>query len=271
MPATTTYDLGYQLFSIRDEMAVRPVQTLKELRAMGYRHFEIYGFDADRHTLYGMSAQELKVVLDDLGLKVSSGHYTFHEWLDDEAGMLRYTDACIAAAAALDSPYLTWPWMAPEQRNLATYRRLPEVLNRIAERVRAAGMAFTYHNNGFEFADHDGENGYDIILKGTDPELVQLQLDVFWVMHAAKTTPQELVQRHPGRYVMWHLKDMDARTRDYTELGNGALNYLRLLPDPVVSGLEYLYIEQGGNFTESSTESARASAAYYQKYLAELL
>jgi sugar phosphate isomerase/epimerase len=70
---------------------------------------------------------------------------------------------------------------------------------------------------------------------------------------------------------MWHIKDMDVKTRDYTELGNGAINYLNLLPDPEKSGLDYYYIEQGGNFATSSTQSAADSAAYFKKNLQHFL
>ncbi len=272
MPSEAPFSLGYQLFSIRDKMAEQPAITLAALKDIGYGHFEIYGFDPAANKLYGMAPKELNVILKDLGLEVTSGHYGFHEYIDGaEDELWRYTDACIAAATAMDSPYITWPWMAPEQRNLATYERLPDILNKIAERTRAAGIGFTYHNHGFEFVDHDGKTGWEIITAGTDPALVELQLDMYWVMHAATTTPRELVDKHAGRIVMWHIKDMDVLTRDYTELGNGALNYLNLLPDPGASGLRYLYIEQGGNFTKDSLESARVSAAYYQAHLADLL
>jgi sugar phosphate isomerase/epimerase len=66
---------------------------------------------------------------------------------------------------------------------------------------------------------------------------------------------------------MWHIKDMDKVTRGYTELGNGSIDYTKLLPDPDESGLQFYYLEQGGNFAHSSTRSARDSARYFKKYL----
>ena len=144
-------------------------------------------------------------------------------------------------------------------------------LNVIGEQVSKAGLGFAYHNHGFEFEDHNGENGFDIILKETDPALVKLQMDMYWVMHSSKYTPKELIDAQPGRYVMWHIKDMDSVTRDYTELGNGTINYLDILPDSTKSGLEYYYLEQGGNYTANSLQSAADSAEYFkanlQKYL----
>ena len=146
-------------------------------------------------------------------------------------------------------------------------------INIIGEQIKnsGTGLGFAYHNHGFEFEDHNGENGYDIILSDTDPDLVKLQIDMYWVMHSSKLTPKEWIARYPGRFVMWHIKDMDKVTRDYTELGNGSINYLDILPDPVASGLEYYYIEQGGNFTHSAMESAATSAEYFKKNLQKFL
>ncbi|MEL7339866.1 MAG: sugar phosphate isomerase/epimerase, partial [Bacteroidota bacterium] len=221
---------------------------------------------------YGIPATEFKQRLDELDLTVTSGHYGFSDFLArPEDDLKRYVDQCIQGAKALQSPYITWPWLAPEYRNLEGFRRLPDILNGIGEQVSAAGLGFAYHNHGFEFEDHDGQNGYDLIISETDAALVKLQMDLYWVMHSSKETPKEIIARQPGRVVMWHIKDMDKETRDYTELGNGSINYHEILPDPDVSGLEYYYIEQGGNFAVNSLESAATSARYLQAELQQYL
>jgi len=266
------YKLGYQLYSIRDQMALDPIKTLKVLKEMGYEDFEHYGFDDVENTFYGLALQDFKIAIDDMGLSISSGHYNFSPHLNDsDKDLLAFVDKCISAALAIDSKYITWPWLAPELRTLENYRRLVDKLNLIGRQVKAAGLDFAYHNHGFEFEDHDGESGFDIIVSGTDPSLVKLQVDMYWVMHSAQSTPKKLISEQPGRYVMWHIKDMDVLTRDYTELGNGSINYTNVLPDPSRSGLEYFYIEQGGNFTKDSTESARFSAQYFKKHLSSSL
>lgn len=264
--------MGYQLFSIRDEMAKDPITTLKALQAIGYQDFEIYGYDDAQDEYYGMKSQEFSQVLDDLGLTATSGHYGFSDYLEGSADELRrFVDRCIAGATRLDSKYITWPWIAPEQRTLDNFKRMAPMLNAIGEQVSAAGLGFAYHNHGFEFEDHDGENGFDIIVRETDPALVKLQLDMYWVMHSSDQTPKELIAAQPGRYVMWHIKDMHKISRDYTELGNGSINYPELLPDPATSGLEYYYLEQGGNYAVDSMNSARESAAYFKKNLQHYL
>ncbi len=163
--------------------------------------------------------------------------------------------------------YITWPWIAPEQRTIDNFKLMSKKLNLIGEQVEAAGLGFAYHNHGFEFIDHGGENGFDIILKETDPALVKLQMDIYWVMRSSKRSPKELVKDQPGRYVMWHIKDMDKNTRDYTELGNGSIDYTEVLPDPTESGLEFYYLEQGGNYAHSPMRSAADSADYFVKHL----
>lgn len=266
------YKLGYQLYSIRDEMAKDPIATLEALKGMGYQDFEAYGYDTESDTFYGHKSKEFKKILDDRGLTMTSGHYQFAPLLkksDDE--MKRFVDQCIIGADNVNSKYITWPWIAPEQRKLENYKLMAGKLNIIGEQVTQAGLKFAYHNHGFEFEDHDGENGFDIITRGTDPELVKIELDMYWVKHSAKRSPKDLVREMPGRIVMWHIKDMDKVSRDYTELGNGSIDYVEELPDPDESGLEFYYIEQGGNYATSSMQSASDSAEYFKKDLQHLL
>jgi sugar phosphate isomerase/epimerase len=210
--------------------------------------------------------------LDDLDITASSGHYGFSKILDQPMDDLkRFVAQCISGARALDMKYITWPWLAPEQRTLDNYKLMSQQLNIIGEQVTASGLGFAYHNHGFEFEDHNGETGFDIILRETDPNLVKLEMDMYWVMHSSKLTPKELVSNQPGRYVMWHIKDMDKVTRDYTELGNGSIDYAEVLPDPNTSGLEFYYLEQGGNYATSPMKSVADSAAYFKKHLQQYL
>ncbi|MCB0855378.1 MAG: TIM barrel protein, partial [Bacteroidetes bacterium] len=173
--------MGLQLFSINEDMNKDPLGTLKAVKAMGYEDFEIYGFDGAKKTYYGIDAAEFKKTLDDMGLSVSSGHYGFSDFLlpSDDDALWRYVDQCIEGAKSLDSPYITWPWLDPSLRNLDGFKLMSEKLNLIGEQITKAGLGFAYHNHGFEFDDHDGQNGYEIILAETDPELVKLQMDMY--------------------------------------------------------------------------------------------
>lgn len=268
----TVFKIGYQLYSIRDRMEVAPIETLKLLIDLGYQDFEHFGFEEASNSFYGIQAIEFKKIIDDMGITITSGHYPFAPLLNaPEQELMSYVDQCIEGAKTIDSKFITWPWMAPEQRTLDNFKILSEKLNKIGERVYNAGLGFAYHNHGFEFEEISGQSGYEIILSETDPSVVKLQMDMYWVLRASKYTPSELIKMQPGRYVMWHIKDMDKNTQDYTELGNGSIDYKTILSDIDTTGLQYFYIEQGGNFTKNSLQSATDSITYYKKQLQKLL
>ncbi|WP_299162415.1 sugar phosphate isomerase/epimerase [uncultured Eudoraea sp.] len=266
------YKMGLQLFTIRDAMEKDSLGSLKQVRSLGYEDLEIFGYDGDTGKYYGFKATEFKKVLDDHDLTTSSGHYNLPAYFDKpEADLMRYVDQCIEGAHILDQDFITWPWLDPKFRTMENYKILAGKLNLIGERVNKSGLGFAYHNHDFEFLDHHGENGYDLILKETDPALVKLQLDLYWVMHSSKLSPAELINKQPERFVMWHIKDMDKITRDYTELGSGSIDYISMLPGLPLSGLQYYYIEQGSNFAVNSMQSIEDSAVYFKKHLKKFL
>ncbi|MDN4502899.1 TIM barrel protein [Alteromonadaceae bacterium BrNp21-10] len=266
--SNSKFKMGYQLYSVNDEMKKDPILVLKALKAIGYEDLEIFGFNSAQNSIYGYKPSQFKSILNDLGMTASSGHYGFSSYLHKSSDeLLHFVDQCIAAAHDMGSRYITWPWIAPPQRTIDNFKHMAKLLNIIGERVNAAGLGFAYHNHGFEFEDHNGQNGFDIILNETDPALVKLQMDMYWVMRSSTMTPKQLIAQQPGRYVMWHIKDMDAVTEDYAELGQGVIDYTKLLPDPIQSGLEFYFLEQGGNFANNSIQSAATSAKYFKQYL----
>lgn len=265
--ATPRYRMGLQLYTVREPMAKDAAGTLKQAAALGYRNFETYGFEPDAVKYYQMPARDLRKVLDDLGLATTTGHYDLHLYLaKPAAAMTAYVDRCIEGALALGQKYITWAWLDPQSRDLDSFRLVAERLNLIGARAAKAGLAVAYHNHDFEFIPHGGEIGYDIIMRETDPRLVKLQLDLFWVAHSSARTPHELFQLQPGRFVMWHIKDMD-KSRRYTELGNGVIDFTRILPHAPLAGLEEYFVEQGDNFAESPMKSIEVSARYVRKFL----
>lgn len=268
----TKYKMGLQLFTVRDAMAGDPVGTIKKVASIGYEDLETYGFNAEQRSYYGLKAADFKKLITDHNLTTTSGHYDLFLYLnkpDDD--LKRYVGHCIEGALLLGQRYITWPWLDPESRSIEKFKILVTKLNLIGKQVTTAGLGFAYHNHDFEFADHHGENGYDLIMRETDPSLVKLQIDLYWAMRASKRSPGELFSKQPGRFVMWHIKDMDKVTRDYTELGNGSIDYTVILPDASRAGLQYYYLEQGGNFARNSTQSITDSAAYFRKNLERFL
>ncbi|PZX58238.1 sugar phosphate isomerase/epimerase [Algoriphagus ratkowskyi] len=270
-PKVNSYKMGLQLFTIRAPMAQDPKLSLKTIAGFGYQDTETYGYDGEKQAFYGMPATDFKKVLEDNSLISTSGHYDFIKYFNGSTEeLLRYTDQSIEGAHALGQKYITWPWLDPESRSIEKFKILTDKLNEIGERVNKAGLGFAYHNHNFEFIEQNGEIGYDIILQNTDPELVKLQIDLYWVAHSSPYTAHELFMKAPGRFVMWHIKDMDKVNRDYTEMGNGSIDYTKILPDASLSGMEFYYIEQGGNFAQDPIQSVKDSAEYFKKNLTNL-
>lgn len=264
--------MGLQLYTVRDAMERDVFGTLKALKAMGYSNFETYGYDTVHQTYYGLSPEEFKAMLEALDLSTNSGHYGFadHLWSTKDE-LLAYTDSCIEGASRLGDEFIVWPIVREEDRNPEGFKQLVEQLSIIGERASTAGMGFAYHNFGYEFAQYDGFMPYKYIIEQTDPKQVQLEVDFYWVARAGIFTPKEVIELAPGRFPLWHIKDMDKVTQDYTELGNGSIDYVNLMPDPVRAGLKHHYIEQGGNFAKDSMSSVAESAAFFQKHLGQLL
>jgi sugar phosphate isomerase/epimerase len=266
--APPRYKMGLQLYTIRDAMARDVPGTLKRIAALGYQEVETYGFDPAALGYYKLPARDFVQVLREHGLTAVSGHYELNRFATaSDADLDRYVDRCIEGARVLGQDYITWPFLDEPLRAIEPFTRIVARFNRIGERIAKGGLQFAYHNHGFEFAEQNGRIPYDIVLKDTDPKLVKLQLDLYWLSHDSKQTPRHWFERAPGRYVMWHVKDMHKVSRDYTELGNGTIDYTKIWPDAALSGMKHFFVEQGGNFAHDSMQSVTDCAAYVKTFL----
>ena len=260
--------LGLQLFTMRAALAQDVPGTIARIAAIGYREVETYGFDDKVGRYYRMPPQSLRQLLADHGITSPSGHYDLNRYvstpLDD---LRRYVDRCIEGAKGLGHTYITWPWLDPQSRSLETFKIVAERLNVIGEQARAAGLQVAYHNHDFEFVDHNGRTGYDVILAETDPALVKLQMDLYWIARGSKLTAQQWFARQPRRFVMWHVKDVHKVSGDYTEVGNGTVDFKTIWPHAAAAGLRHFFVEQGGNFTHDPFRSIADSAQYVKREL----
>lgn len=267
-PLNSNFPMGLQLYTVRDVMEKDPVGTLKKLKGMGYTDFETYGFNVAKKTYYGYSALDFKNILLDLGLTTYSGHYGLPTLMEvGDNTLKRYVDTCIEAALTMGDAYITWPKLDEAYRNAEGYALLVKKLNTIGAQISAAGLGFAYHNFGYDFNTYAGKTGMDWVLEETHPDWVKIEVDFYWVMHAGVVTPKALIEKAPGRFPLWHIKDMAKITKDYTELGNGVIDYSRILPETKKSGLERYYLEQGGNFAKNSLQSVSDSAAFFKRHI----
>jgi sugar phosphate isomerase/epimerase len=262
------YKMGIQLYTMRAAMRTDVEGTIKRLAAMGYQEAETYGFEPDTLRYYGLDAKVFAERLKANGFTTPSGHYDLNRYVSTSVDDLkRYVDRCILGARALGQTYITWPLLDPDSRTIDKFKVAAERLNIIGAQAKGAGLQVAYHNHDFEFVDQNGQIGYDIILKETDPALVKLQMDLYWIVRGSKVPPNEWFRRQRGRYVMWHVKDIHKESRDYTEVGNGTIDFTKIFPDAGVAGLKHFFVEQGGNFTHDPFRSVSDSAEYVNRML----
>src|SRR5687768_6973864 len=200
--------VGIQLYSVRDEMKKDPLGTLKQIASIGYKHVEHANY-VDRK-FYGYSPAEFKKILNDLGLKMPSGHTVLapKHW---DAAKNDFTDEwkyTVEDAAVLEQRYVISPWLDQTWRNSKDeLKRYMEVFNKSGELCKKSGMKFGYHNHDFEFSQKlDNELVYDIILQNTDPSLVAQQLDI-GNMYNAGAKALDIMNKYPGRFESMHVKD----------------------------------------------------------------
>lgn len=196
---------------------------------MGYQEVETYGFDPEGMRYYGLAAAVFAQRLKENNLTAPSGHYDLNRFVSSSTDdLMRYVDRSIEGAHALGQTYITWPLLDEGDRTIEKFKVVADRLNLTGTRIKKAGLQLAYHNHDFEFVEQNGHIGYDVILKNTDPTLVKLQMDLYWIAHGSKRTANEWFKRQPGRFVMWHVKDMHRTSRDYTEVGNGSIDFNRI-------------------------------------------
>lgn len=199
---------GIQLYSVRDEMKADPLGTLKLLAEMDYRYVEHANYKERK--FYGFSASEFKIVLNDLNLKMLSGHTVMRKQHWDETKK-DFTDEwkyTVEDAATVGQQFVISPSM--EEGFRTSYDDLKgfmDVFNRCGELCKKSGMQFGYHNHDFEFSQKlNGRSMYDIILDSTDPKLVIQQLDTGNLFNGGATA-LDIVTKFPGRFASMHVKD----------------------------------------------------------------
>jgi sugar phosphate isomerase/epimerase len=222
--------IGVQLYSIREEMKKDPQGSLKQVAAMGYKNVEHANYV--NRKFYGYTAKEFKKILDDLGMKMPSGHTVMGKKHWDESTK-SFTDEwkyTVEDAAIVGQQFVISPWLDETLRK--TYDdlvRYMEVFNKSGELCRKSGMKFGYHNHDFEFSQKlNGQTVYDIILQNTDPKLVMQQLDI-GNMVGGGAKAMEVLKKYPGRFESMHVKDSVQSTTAHngyesTVLGKGLVN-----------------------------------------------
>lgn len=233
--------VGLQLYSLRNLISKDVRGTIKKVADIGFLEVETYGYSTG-NGFWGLTIKEFKNLLKSHNLKSPSGHYDFDPYLrEGEVDSLKVN---IETANRIGQKYLTVPFLNPLLRtNLDSYKTLAEKLNRAAILTKEAGLQLVYHNHDFEFMDFNGTSGYDILLQETDPSEIKFELDIYWTVRAGKD-PIALFEQNPGRFSMWHVKDMDKLDKSFTEVGAGSIDYKEIFTKAKLSGMKHYFVEQ---------------------------
>jgi sugar phosphate isomerase/epimerase len=226
-------NVGLQLYTLRNELSQDFEGTLAHVAELGYKEMEFAGY-------YGRSASEVRSTLDQNGMTSPAAHIQLQALRDDLEGE-------VERAVILGQKYIVVPILPANQRTISEYQRTAEYLNRAGEVCKEVGIKMGYHNHAFEFEVTDGQIPYDILLDETDADLVDMELDLYWIRNAG-VDPVSYFENHPGRFSMLHVKDMDEFGR-MVDVGSGEINFAEIFSHADTAGFKHFFVEhdQPGN------------------------
>jgi sugar phosphate isomerase/epimerase len=236
-PSGRIKDLGLITGVIREEIKADYKATLKKVAEIGYTYLEIGDF-------LGPSLKEFKAFLQDINLIPIAGGTNIANMMDVEKLKKMIEDALL-----MEKEYLIcyWPWMDDGlNKKLEDFLEASERLNIVGEQCKKMGIKFAFHNHDLEFVEVEGYQwGYEAILENTDPGMVDMQLDLYWIIEGGGD-PLYLFDKYPGRYKLFHVKDKDMEKeprKSYTCPGYGVIDFVEIFSKSEAAGVEYYIVE----------------------------
>lgn len=266
--------VGVQLYSVRDDMKSDALGTLKKLAAMGYKHVEHAGYS--NRKFYGYTAAEFKKILDDLGMKMPSGHTVMRDnhWNADAKDFTDEWKDTVEDAAVVGQQIVISPSLGEGLRkDYDALIRFMDVFNKSGELCKKSGMKFGYHNHDFEFSESlNGKKLFDIILENTEHSLVAQQLDV-GNMYGAGGIALDVINKYPGRFESMHVKDEIKSEKgemggyESTILGKGILPVKEIVDaGKKIGGTKHFIIEQESYQGKSPLDCMKEDLAVMKKW-----
>jgi len=279
-PSPAHIPTGIQLYTVGADFQKDPAGTLKQLAQIGYKEVETAGFGK-------LTAAQLRDMLKDVGIRAPSAHLNFGM---EDTGKLLDDAKALGVEYVVSSILMPHPPAAGEgmqgflkMLNTMTaddFKQSAAKANEIAQKARAAGLQYAYHNHNFEFRDlGGGQTGYEILMKETDPSLVKFEADTGW-MRVAGADPVAFLTQHPERFVMLHIKDFKNLTHPVTalmapdaptptELGRGSVDIKPIVEAGKKAGIRHMFVEQEPPFKEMTPlEAAQVDYRYLHALLA---
>ncbi len=232
--------LGVQLYTIRDAIAKDLEGSLDKLSALGYNQVEAFGYNG---TFFGKTPKEFCKICDDRGLKLISSHYVTGRTTNAPATLSNGWQKAIDDAAEAKAKYMVCAWLPPAERTAELFKTLPDLLNTCGEACSKSHIQLCYHNHDFEFQPINGTMPYDMILQNVDAAKVKMEVDLYWITKAGQD-PVAYFQKYPGRFPMWHVKDMEKNSGVFAEVGNGTIDFDRIFAARSTAGLQHWFVEQ---------------------------
>lgn len=255
--------IGIQLYTVRNDVKKDLEGTLKYVAKAGYNQLELYGFDGK--TFFGKTPKEMKALIDANKLTAPSGHYYLPAVMYENN--MDLWKQCVEAGVTMGHKYMVLPWVDEAHRNADYFKQLADTINTAAELTKKAGMKLAYHNHDFEFQKgDDGKTFYEHLLDGTDKHLVDFEMDLYWVVYAGYK-PIDWFKKYPGRFAMWHVKDLTINKegkKESTQVGDGTIDFKAIYAQRSLAGLKYGFMEQEA-YTMPEEECIKRSIAYMKK------
>jgi len=260
-------DVGLQLYTISEQMTADTKGTLQKVAAIGYKELE--SASTPKGYYYGYKPKEFAALAKNEGL-----HWRSHHVLGAPFDLAKlkgnitkmYGDSEKAKQILSHMDFLTkLPTLDKNYQQLADeagegglsylvcaaipvetldqIKRAADVFNKAGEACKKAGVQFAYHNHTTEFDTIEGHRPFDYILANTDKNLVKMELDLGWATKAGQD-PVALFKQHPGRFPLWHAKDIDKNTKAPAVDGTGIVDFKRIFENAKESGMKYFFVEQ---------------------------
>lgn len=243
--------IGIQLYTLRSDMQRDFEGTLRSVADIGYKQVEFAGY-------FGRSPSNVRAILKRLGLDAPAAH------IGTPAALTKDFQKLVDDSKVMGHKYLFVAYIEEKDRALDNYRRYADLLNTAGETARKSGLRVGYHNHDFEFQNIDGQIPYDILLERTDPKLVAMEMDLFWVRKGGRN-PIEYFNRFPGRFEAVHVKDMGPPPEQrMVDVGKGQIDFARIFAERKKAGIKYFFVEHD-NPQPSPLGSAKASYDYLKR------
>lgn len=250
---------GLQLYTLRSVMPDDPRGVLRQVAGFGYKQIESY--EGPLGIYWGMEPAGFKQYMDELGMEIIASHCNINENFEQKA----------ADAASIGMKYLVCPSIN-HQESIDAYKQQADLFNDRGEICRREGIRFAYHNHAYTFEPMDGIYPQDVIMEHTDPDLVDFELDIYWLVTAG-LDPLPWIRKYPDRFVLSHIKDRKqneplSNTDASVTLGTGMIDYPTIAAVAKEHGMKYFIVEQEQYEGTTPIDSTRDNAEYMKSLLA---